>query len=906
MMKRGKGKPAVLIRKWSFCSLICEGTEMSFYNYSVKKLLSDYFGENAIEEMRKPHESVYQDEESPKHILELSWQYADEQALDLFLEANYLLDTSLEDDYIAYTYQFAATKKAFIMFMVTEEEPFFHIDVNYAKRLIEEWTAKGYETKILRECIGVDYYGVNRTNGFHLVMHSCEGRGSACYELQTVNGEDIVVFSMHTCWEFYYKKLLSVVESKEVREYECLFEPDVELTAGDEKNKKTISKGIPAIKEFLESKAPLKRAYQEFCGTKTYSQELVAGDTQLILYVDRCNLISEINVCKLKTHDMIVDDTPDSYGSLQAKIPELKGIRVLNPVQVHGYAVQLDYGEENKRNYYLATFDDLTPPDGLEIDGYRFTDEVLKSVRMDGGALAFNNGYIVPKHLLYYKSYRQVNIIYTGNTVYEDADIKIRSIYKLPLTQFYSHFSVRQYWGFPDECYGPKKAWINKQGLRTSDIAVYSIDKGEFEAATATVCVEPTAKYGYIREDGSWLLPPIYDSAEPFSEGCAKATRKKNGEDFTCLITASGEEIPFHFPIDVESFTNDRCPFNAEEWKGKCPDAGEWYDCDWVKPGKWGFIDSAGRIIVEPKYVYVIGYFHSDGEHSIVARFVDGELKWGVIDLDGNEVIPCEYAGMFSYMGESIAFQREQSGLYGLMDYNGNILLEPTFNYIQEYDYKHSLVSAGEHGDALGVYSIPLGKMIIPAEYDNIDYDEHMISCEKAYSCKERYFDYDGNELNFDEYDSVNESEGLLYVWENGKIGVMDWDGNLIIPPVMEYGFGSYMENYKKGLLITGSRKLKGLSKTTGEVILPEVYSEIHIHGDYVIASKRTASNRTIYDTLLSVDGRVILEGLYRRMNINSEEKTMTVETPTGLEFFEIETTKSLKDEKKAMKGDRF
>ena len=107
--------------------------------------------------------------------------------------------------------------------------------------------------------------------------------------------------------------------------------------------------------------------------------------------------------------------------------------------------------------------------------------------------------------------------------------------------------------------------------------------------------------------------------------------------------------------------------------------------------------------------------------------------------------------------------------------------------------------------------------------------------------------------------------------------------------------FGSYIENYKKGILITGSRKRKGLAKTTGKVILPEVYSEINIHGDYVIASKRSDANWSFNDTLFSIDGKVILEGLYRRMTINDEEKTMTIETPTGLEFFEIETTKILK-----------
>ena len=42
---------------------------MKFYNYSVKNLLRSYFGDNTVFEMRKPHDSVYKQDEDEKHIL---------------------------------------------------------------------------------------------------------------------------------------------------------------------------------------------------------------------------------------------------------------------------------------------------------------------------------------------------------------------------------------------------------------------------------------------------------------------------------------------------------------------------------------------------------------------------------------------------------------------------------------------------------------------------------------------------------------------------------------------------------------------------------------------------------------------------------------------------------------------
>ncbi len=858
---------------------------MKYYNYSVKQMLASYFGDNTVFELRKPHESVFKNEED-KNLLPLLWQYADEQAVGLCLEEHFLLDTIIEDDYIAYIVQFGDKRMAYLMFMVTEDEPYFHIDINYAKQIVSIWESKGYSPYILRACIGVDYYGAKKDRGFHLVTHSSPGRSTALYEIRHVNDEDILVFSMHPCWEYYYRKLIFLSGTCNRQEYECVFEPDVEITEGNEKEKKALSAGIDAVMALLHE-APVNINYTEFEGTKTYSCTLVSGSRELIITVNRRNLICEINVGK-STRLQIVDRANNSYGSLLDAIPELLRVSKLDAIKMHGYTLQLEYSNGAVRNYYLKCFEEKEIPQQCEIDNYVFTEEGFLSAEADSyGNISFKNGFSIPRHYLYYRSYRQVAIDYDDSVVCQKNGITIQSLYRLPLKEFKGHFTVRQYRGWPEECFGPNMPWTDSIGNRTSDIALFSVDTGDYHIGAPKVCVEPTGKYGFLNEDGTWLAPPVYDTADEFSAGCAKATRKIDGVDTTVLITETGIEKPFPFDFDVKSFTGDLCPFNAEAWDGPRPDPGYYYDYEDAKPGKWGFVNAEGKVVVEPKYVYAIGFWNGGGEHSVVARFVDGKLRWGVIDQTGKEVIPCIYPEAYCRWGEAVAFQKEENGLYGLLDFDGNVIVEPKFDYIEAYDPKHRLVTAGESEDDLGVYSVELGRMITPTEYDCIDYGDRMISCEIKYTCKEKYYDYDGNELPFSDYDSVFEDKGLLKVWKDGKLGVIDWDGNILVPFILENGVDFHLDYYHKGYYITGSRKLKGLSRTDGTVILPEIYTDIYLRGDLVIASLRTSTNWCIKDTLFTIDGVLLMEGPYRRMHIG-DDGMLDVETPQGKRYYKI------------------
>jgi len=284
---------------------------------------------------------------------------------------------------------------------------------------------------------------------------------------------------------------------------------------------------------------------------------------------------------------------------------------------------------------------------------------------------------------------------------------------------------------------------------------------------------------------------------------CLFVTRPINGVDAHFILDENGNERQINFSLDTDRFCNDRCPFNVQEWNGPEVYIGEYYGeyCD-IAPGKWGIIDSKGDIVVAPQYVFAIGFYYGDGNHSAVARLKEGKLAWGVIDISGKETIPCQYSELYIPVDGYVVYRSEGSRLWGLMDYDGNVLADPQFEYIEGYDPEHRLITVGEDDETLGVYSLEQKRMIIPAEYDCIDYSESFIDCEIQYTARSRLFDYSGNEIFFQDYDSVYDSKGNLNVWKDGKAGIIDKNGQVIIPPVLRNGLDVNAEYYMKGYMI--------------------------------------------------------------------------------------------------------
>jgi hypothetical protein len=118
--------------------------------------------------------------------------------------------------------------------------------------------------------------------------------------------------------------------------------------------------------------------------------------------------------------------------------------------------------------------------------------------------------------------------------------------------------------------------------------------------------------YGYINENGEWVIPPIYDYAFIFSEGLAAV--KKSGK--WGFVDKNGNmSIDFKFKT-VTVFMSGICVISEN--------------------GLYGLIDKKGRIIAEPVYE---SYCYPWSEP--IGMVKDGKI--GFIDSKGNIIIDFEF-----------------------------------------------------------------------------------------------------------------------------------------------------------------------------------------------------------------------------------------------------------------------
>lgn len=119
-------------------------------------------------------------------------------------------------------------------------------------------------------------------------------------------------------------------------------------------------------------------------------------------------------------------------------------------------------------------------------------------------------------------------------------------------------------------------------------------------------------------------------------------------------------------------------------------------------------------------------------------------------DIQGN-VTETEYSSIYDpkYEATDLSYFDIDTGLRGLKDADGNVILEPTYGMIFDFDGGYAKVTAGD-GEKYGLID-QTGALVIPTEYDDIEY---AFSSDQPYEGEDRY-----------------ENCGYFCVVKDGKIG---------------------------------------------------------------------------------------------------------------------------------------
>ena len=573
-------------------------------------------------------------------------------------------------------------------------------------------------------------------------------------------------------------------------------------------------------------------------------------------------------------------------------------VRALNPKEMHAYAIQLTYSDGSIRNYYLKNFRTYEIPEEFDIDGYLFNRHILSGVQLQpNGDVLFPNHYQIPCQNCRYDSFPQLQVQNTKrDCIYEDKHCRLESFYQIPFTSGGRSSKLPgmlPQWGFYPERHLPELHWlgIDEDGIRRKDIALCELKRSTCFPDTSLVRTEPEKLYGYLRDDGSWLIPPVYDEIRENLHGLVIGTRRIRGEKVLFRISEDGTPQMTTLPDFVGNFRNGLAPFNVAGtdilWDS--PLLPEYYtgQMETSVPGRWGFLDLNGNIILEPRYLYAIGFQYEDGEYSAVACEKDGQAFWGVINQAGHEVIPCRYACTFVLSNSTIVFQEIPGGFYGLMTPDGNCILSADFCDITDYDEEHMLAVVSYDGELYGVYSAAAGELRIPAMYDSIYFRASGIYAQTV-DGKSVLFNYEGNPLIQGKYDQLEEAYGRIFFQKNEKFGVLRPDGSMEIPPVLAGCEERHVQFYQKGYLITGTYGAYGVSRTNGEVVLPEHYRMIYLYDGFIIAEDGCTDNQNPHDILFRMDGQPILAGSYDHMAIDEEHHLLTCCTPDEFLAFRL------------------
>lgn len=236
-----------------------------------------------------------------------------------------------------------------------------------------------------------------------------------------------------------------------------------------------------------------------------------------------------------------------------------------------------------------------------------------------------------------------------------------------------------------------------------------------------------------------------------------------------------------------------------------------------VQHGKFGFINSEGRIQIQATFDYVS--FFQEG----LAIVSEGE-KFGFTNKRGVIQIPCEFESVSEFTnGLAIV---EKNGKFGMIDRNGMYVFEAIYDDLGPLSEGLSYAMAGER---YGYYNID-GEMVIPHLFDDA-------------------YDFKG---------------GIARVESNGMEGYIDEFGNYRIPAVHET-----LQWYQDTMLVFSDSSRYGLMSISGAVVVEPQY-------DWINPMKEGLAVAAIDDRLVYLDsaGIVVIDngfGVYPNYQLKGE-----------------------------------
>lgn len=282
--------------------------------------------------------------------------------------------------------------------------------------------------------------------------------------------------------------------------------------------------------------------------------------------------------------------------------------------------------------------------------------------------------------------------------------------------------------------------------------------------------------------------------------------------------------------------------------------------------GKYGVLDSKGNTLIEPEYnmiqipnpskpvfICMKDYQAETGEYQISVRNEKNELI--LTEFESVEPITLREADDGIPYEKSV-LKYKQDGKYGVINFDGKILVKAEYEDIQGMPYKEGILKVKKE-EKYGVMNIK-GNMLIKPQYDSVDFDgyyEKETRYQKAgYIVSKRendktfygYHNEKGKKIldtKFEEIKRITEIDDcLLNVWQDGKVGIYQNKKKVIDVIYDEITYDEANHIY----FVEKERKY-GVINGKGKEVLPVEQDSLTMVGEDILAQKGEESTR--YDS---------------------------------------------------------
>ncbi|XOK64560.1 WG repeat-containing protein [Paenibacillus elgii] len=277
-----------------------------------------------------------------------------------------------------------------------------------------------------------------------------------------------------------------------------------------------------------------------------------------------------------------------------------------------------------------------------------------------------------------------------------------------------------------------------------------------------TAAQDLNEKWGYLDQNGRWLIEPILEDARIFGvEGMARF--KKEG--LWGYVDLNGE-------IKIQPRFEEALPFNAGLAAVRLHNG-------------YAYIDCMGQVVIEGPFDEA-GFFSPIGLAAVKKR---GSSAWGVINTKGEMAIAPQFADVGMYTSDGTAPARKGK-LWGLIDTQGEWIVKPTYSRIEEFN-KEGLAFFSDYTDLMNIrkgYLNTKGDVVIEGTSISDQMVCGLVKEDVPYGGGIGFFDRTGTMVIPPQYawaDPFHEC-GASVVLHEEKWGILTMDGQFREMPYVE------------------------------------------------------------------------------------------------------------------------